>query len=199
MPANPIGGVLKSLPIETMFAQPMMAAIDTHTAACMKYAEFIEKVGLNPDGTVKMVRFEYQETVMGEDGNPTEDKVQRVVDAPFFSLVPQPAFGVDKVTVDFELEVNTSESSSKETEAKASLSGSVGFAWWKVKFSGSVSHKSTQTRKTDTRAKYSVHMEGSRGETPEPMMRIIDAITNARTKPIQKDKAPEVKTEAAPA
>ena len=44
-PANPVGGILKSLPMETMFAAPVQAAIKTHTLACKSVAEFIDEVG----------------------------------------------------------------------------------------------------------------------------------------------------------
>lgn len=196
-PANPIGGILKDLPIGTMFSAPVMAGVDAQFAIAARLAEFIEKVGINKDGSVKMVRFSYKQAEMDQNGNPTGNTLERVVDAPFISMIPLPALGVEKITVDFDLEVSTSDQSSSSTEASASLSGSVGFAWWKVSFSGSVTHKSEQTRKTDTRAKYTVHLEVAKQDPPEALMRILDAITNAVAKPIPKDKAPALTTSAA--
>jgi Protein of unknown function (DUF2589) len=187
--ANPFGGIMQSLPIGTMFAAPLMAAIDCHTAACVKVADFIDRVGFNPaDKTVRMVRFAYKETVFDAQGSP--NVVDRVADVPFLAMVPLPSLGVKTVGVDFDLQVDTSDTQSSSTEASASLSGSVGFAWWKVEFKGSVTHKSEQTRKTDTRAKYTVHLEVDRQDPPEALMRVIDAITQAVTRPIPKDKAP---------
>ncbi len=48
---------------------------------------------------------------------------------------------------------------------------------------GSVSHKSTQTRKTDTRARYAFNTTLKRQDPPEAMMRVIDFLTDAATKP----------------
>lgn len=186
---NPIGGLFQSLPIATMFAAPLMAAIDCHSAACSKVADFIDSVGFNPDDkTVRIVRFAYKETLFDAQGNP--NVVDRVADVPFIAMIPLPSLGVKAVSVDFDLEINTSDTQTSSTEASASASGSAGIAWFKVEFKGSITHKSEQTRKTDTRAKYTVHLEVDRQEPPEALMRVIDAITQAVTRPIPKDKAP---------
>ena len=197
--ATPVAGIIKSLPIEHMFAAPIMAGIKCHREACKAVADFIDEVGLNEDGSVKMVRFAYKEAEHDSDGNATGKSLERVIDLPFIAMVPLPALGVEKIVVDFELEVNTSESKSSSTEAKASVKAKLGFGWWSVSMSGSVSHKSEQTRKTDTRAKYSVHLEAGAQPPTEALMRVIDAMTAATVRPIAKDKAPALVTSSAPA
>ena len=195
-PANPIGGILKALPMDSMFAAPIQAAIKTHTLACKSVAEFIDEVGMTDKGEVRMVRFAYKEAQMGEDGEPTGTIVDRSVDIPFIATVPLPALGVELVTVDFDMEVSTSEQSSKESEAKGSFSAKAGWGPFSVKMSGSVSHKSAQTRKTDTRAKYTVHLEARKQDPPEALMRVIDILTNAATKPLPIAKAPPLPGES---
>lgn len=190
--ATPVAGIIKSLPIEHMFAAPVMAAIKCHREACKAVADFISEVGLNEDGSVKMVRFAYSEAEHDTDGNATGNVLERVIDLPFLAAVPLPALGVNKVTVDFELEVNTSESSSKSTEAKGSMKAKFGWGPFSVSMSGSVSHKSEQTRKTDTRSKYTVHLEAGAQAAPEALMRVVDTLTNAATRPVEKDKAPKL-------
>ncbi|HUU59966.1 MAG TPA: DUF2589 domain-containing protein [Phycisphaerae bacterium] len=189
-PANPVGGILKSLPMHTMFAAPIEAAIKTHTMACKSVASFIDEVGMTDKGEVRMVRFAYKEAQIGEDGEPTGTIMDRSVDIPFIATVPLPALGVELVTVDFDLEVSTSEASSSQTESKGSFTAKVGWGWFSASMSGSVSHKSEQTRKTDTRAKYTVHLEARKQEPPEALMRVIDFLTNAATKPLPAAKAP---------
>lgn len=185
---NPFGGIFQSLPIGTMFAAPLMAAIDCHTAACAKVADFIDRVGFNADKTVRMVRFAYKETTVDAQGKPTV--LDRVADVPFLAMVPLPSLGVKSVGVDFDLQVDTSDTRMTSTEASASVAASIGIAWYKVEFKGSVTHKSEQTRKTDTRAKYTVHLEVDRQEPPEALMRVVDAITQAVTRPLPKEAAP---------
>ncbi len=197
MPATPVAGIIKSLPIEHMFAAPVMAAIKCHREACKAVVDFIEEVGLNEDGSVKIVRFSYKEAQHDTEGNATGTTIEKIIDLPFIAAVPLPALGIEKVVVDFELEVNTAESKSSSTEAKASVSGKLGFGWWSVSMSGSVSHKSEQTRSTDTRSKYTVHLEAGAQSPPEALMRVIDAITSATVRPIEKEKAPELAAPAA--
>jgi hypothetical protein len=175
-----------------MFAAPVQAAIETHTQACKSVAAFIDEVGMTEDGQVRMVRFAYNEAEMDEEGNATGNTLERSVDIPFIATVPLPAIGVELVTVDFELEVSTSESKSSETESKGSFSAKAGWGPFSVSMSGSVSHKSEQTRKTDTRAKYSVHLEARKQEPPEALMRVIDILTNAASKPLPAASAPKL-------
>lgn len=189
-PANPMGGIIRDLPIASMVAAPVMAAVDAQFAIAMKTAEFIDTVGLNPDKSVKMVRMSYSQAETDQAGAPTGKTIQRVIDVPFLTLVPMPNMEVQGVKVNFDLEVSTAEENKSSSEYSASISGSVGFAWWKVQFSGSISHKSEQTRKTDTRAKYSFEVTVGKGETPEGLSRVFEALLAGVTKPVDKDKAP---------
>lgn len=197
-PVNPMGGIVRDLPIASMVSMPVMAAVDAQFAIAMKTAEFIERVGLNPDKSVKMVRMSYKQAEMDQAGNATGKSVDRVIDVPFLTIVPVPNLEVQGVKVNFDLEVSTAEENKSSSEYQASLSGTVGFAWWKVSFSGSVTHKSEQTRKTDTRAKYSFEVVVGKGETPEGLSRVFEALLAGVTKPLDKDKAPALAAAEAP-
>lgn len=192
MPDNPIGSTLKHFPMEMAIAKPFMALIDAQFASSERYAEFIQKVGLNDDGSVRMSRFSFGVSEMDEAGNPTGKTIQKVVDVPFFSLIDNGAFGPDKLVIDFDYEASTSEQSKQATEMSASMKAKLGFAWWSVNVSGSVTHKSEQTRKTDTRAKYTLHAEGSNKGASEGLKRVFDMMMNSQTKPIDADKAPKL-------
>lgn len=182
---DPFPSILKQLPIRTMFAAPLEAAIDAQTLACQKTAEFIEEVGFTTNGAIRMVRVEYDEPRIDENGNPVDGFNKRRLYMPFIGgIAPIPNFGIDKLIVDFDLEVSTSDQKSSKTEEEGKATGKVGWGVFSVSFSGSISHKSEQTRKTDTRAKYTVHLEASRQEPPEAFMRVIDYITNSVSKPI---------------
>jgi len=110
---------------------------------------------------------------------------------PLIAAITHPIICIEEGTIDFELEVSQSESSSSSTEAEASLEASVGWGPFSVKVNGRVSHKSEQTRSTDTRAKYSIHTQIKRQQPPEALMRVIDFLTEAATKPVIQKKAAE--------
>lgn len=189
--ANPIGGLIKSLPMEQMFAGPIMAAVDAQAKSAMATAQFIEQIGLNKDGSVRSSRFSYKELSQDESDPTKITTIERSIDVPFAGgVVPIPNLVVQEINVDFEMRVDTSQEDTKETSGSATFSGSVGFAFYKAKFSGSVSHKSAQTRKTDTSAKYTVSLKAVQAEMPEGLSRAIDHMIEAQTKPIDKDSAP---------
>jgi len=92
------------------------------------------------------------------------------------------------------MEITQSEKSAESTEAGGEFQAKFGWGPVSVSISGRVSHKSEQTRSTDTRAKYSIHTQIKRQPPPEALMRVIDFLTDAATKPVvTEDKAKDVK------
>ncbi|WP_096402114.1 DUF2589 domain-containing protein [Fusobacterium varium] len=168
------GNQLKAIPIESLVASPLVAVVDAQKQLSASMYSFIKEVALDENGNVKNVNFNYSAVENGE-------KVEKTISAPFIAMTGIPNLSMELVTIDFEMEISTSDTSTSSTDVGASVSGGC----FGVKFSGSVSHKSEQTRKSDTRSKYTFHVEAKKQDTPEPLMRIIEAITNDVTKPSQ--------------
>lgn len=190
--SNPTGNIIKALPIEHMVAAPLIAALKAHSMAAQSFADFFTKVCLFEDGGVKMIRLAYEEQELDSSGNSTGKTIKRVVDMPFFGAIPLPTFGVDKVNVDFELEINTVEETKTATDASVEASVKYGFGPWGVTAKGKVSHHRESTRKTDTRSKYSFHVEASRQPMPEALSRVLDHVLNGTSHPVDADKAPKL-------
>jgi hypothetical protein len=188
-PANPMGGILKSLPLEMMFLAPLQAAIQAQVASARATAEYMKSIGFDDKGQVITVRSGYNQVLTDAQGNPTKT-VQRVVDAPLLGLIPIPALCIKTVDVNFELTVETSETQSSETSVAGSASGKVGWGFFSASFSASMSSKSSNVRKTDTRARYEVKIHAEQQDPPEGFSRIIDTLMNAMMQPIDADKAP---------
>jgi hypothetical protein len=188
-PENPMGGILKSLPLEMMFLAPLQAAIQAQVASARATAEYMKSIGFDDKGQVITVRSGYNQVLTDAQGNPSKT-VQRVVDAPLLGLIPIPALAIKTVDIEFELTVETSETKSSETEVKGSAAGKVGWGFFSASFSASMSSKSSSVRKTDTRARYSVKIHAEQMDPPEGFSRIIDTLMNAMMQPIDADKAP---------
>jgi hypothetical protein len=188
-PENPMGGILKSLPLEMMFLAPLQAAIQAQVASARATAEYMKSIGFDDKGQVITVRSGYNQVLNDAQGNPTKT-VQRVVDAPLLGLIPIPALAIKSVDVNFELTVETSETKSSETSVAGSASGKVGWGFFSASFSASMSSKSSSVRKTDTRARYEVKIHAEQMDPPEGFSRIIDTLMNAMMQPIDADKAP---------
>ena len=134
----PVAGQISALPVHKMVATPIIAAIDAHKAACGAFAEFFDQVCLDENGDAKIVRFGYQSIERDEEGQSTGQSVKRVIDMPLLAVLPMPAFGVDKVEVDFEIEINNIEETKSATDSKVDVSVKYGFGPWGVKANGSI-------------------------------------------------------------
>lgn len=185
----PFGGIVRSLPLDMMFLAPLKAAIEAQVASAQATADYMKRIGFDKDGNAIIVRSGYNQVLTNKDGSPGAT-VKRVVDAPLLGLVPIPALVIKTVDVEFELTVETAESSMSSQAVEAKAEGKIGWGFFSCTFSASVACKSEQTRKTDTRARYSVKMIAEQAAPPEGFSRIIDALMNAMLQPIDADKAP---------
>jgi len=181
-----VGGIINSLPIEKMVAAPLMAAINAQTEMSMQLANFVNKVGIESGNKVRMVTMEYQQVEANAEGK--EETKQRFIQAPFLAMTGIPNLAIEDVNISFELEVSTAEESKSSTTVDTETKGSAkGGGWFTPKFEASFSakvcHKSEQTRKTDTRAKYSFNVSARKQAPPEAFMRLIEVITDAATTP----------------
>jgi len=186
-PGNPlaVGSVLQSLPMDAMIAGPLMAAIKAEAAGANTYAEWIKTAGLDKDGKPIQIPFEYTEDVVDGEGKLVKTNTHRF-SVPLLAILQHPAIGIDKATVEFEMTVETSEASHSETSGEGGFEAKMGWGPFSVKVHGKISHKSEQTRKTDTRSKYSFRVEMVHRGPTEAMSRIIDSLTDAAVKPVAK-------------
>jgi len=177
-----IGSVINALPLDRMISGPLQAMITAQIQASKSYADFLMGVCIK-DGKAIAVQFDYDETLVDSQGHVT-GVMTKTMRIPLLAAISHPNICIEEGTVDFELEISQSEETHDETSAQGSFEASMGWGPFSVKVSGSVSHKSEQTRKTDTRAKYSIHTSIKRQDPPEALMRVIDFMTNAATKPV---------------
>ncbi|MCT4705184.1 DUF2589 domain-containing protein [Enterobacteriaceae bacterium H16N7] len=182
-PVDPsfIGSVISSLPLDNMISAPLQAMIKAQTQAAKSYADFLLSVCIK-DGKAVSVQFEYDETIVDESGasKGTQTKIMRI---PLLAAVVHPIICIEEGSIDFELEISQSATSTENSEQEGSLEGKIGWGPFSVSVKGRVSHKSEQTRKTDTRAKYSIHTSVKRQPMPEALSRVVDFLTDASTKP----------------
>jgi hypothetical protein len=180
-----IGDVLNALPIDKMISGPLQAMVQAQIQASYSYANFLMQVCVN-DGKAVAVQFEYDETLVDGEGK-SQGVVSKTMRIPLIAALTHPNICIEEGTIDFDLEITQSFESAKETEGEGEGQGSIGWGPFKVSMKGRASHKSSETRKTDTRAKYSIHTKIKRLDPPEALMRVIDTITNAMAKPMEVD------------
>lgn len=176
-----VGGALTALPIDKMISAPLMAAIKAQVQASHAYKDFIETVGMS-DGKAVMVPFEYTEDQVDGQGNVTGTRTRHML-VPLLALVSHPNVNVDEVNIGFEMTIESSQEEHSSTSGEGGFEAKIGWGPFSVSVHGKVSHKSEQTRKTDTRAKYSIDVKATRAGPPEGMMRVLDALIDEATRP----------------
>ena len=199
-----IGEAFTGLPISELIAGPILAACDAQVILAKAAAQFIDDVGLQEqeDGSLKArtVEFKMNRPVTQPDGTVTQSEMQ--IQAPLLAIINVPALSVKHVTVDFEMEVKSSFQAKSSTDAKASVEASASGGWGpvraSVKFTGSVASHKENTRSSDNRAKYTIHVEARDDGMPEGLGRLLDIMNDAvAASPSEGSTAPE--PEASPA
>ena len=191
-----ISDQFKGLPIGELIANPLVAAATAQGKLAAVTEQFIEEVGLEKgDGDTlkaRTVDFDYDAVVeqktTAEDGTETTTTVvePRSMKVPLLSIVNTPALSVKNVTIDFDMKVSTSSENKSETSASSEFSAKYK-AWWspvRASFTASVANKSTNTRKSDNSARYTVHCEARDDGAPEGLMKVLDILGDA-IKPTQ--------------
>ena len=177
-----IGSVINALPLDRMISGPLQAMIQAQVTASKSYADFLMGVCIQ-DGRAVAIQFDYDETLTDAQGV-YKGTVSKKMQIPLLAAITHPNIGIEEGTIDFELTISQQAESTSETAASAAFGASLGRGPFKLEVKGQVSHKSAQTRKSDTRARYAISTRVRRLEPPEALMRVIDFLTDAATKPV---------------
>ena len=159
---------------------PLTAAGDAQFQLAGQMIQFIKTLAYK-DGkeggdvlTLPMVVERPQENA---DGSISTMKVTAA--PPLLGLVPIPALLVDKVTIDFEMEIKTHQEEKSSSDTSASFSGSASYLFFRVSVKGSVATHRENTRSTDNSAKYTVHVEANQQPPTEGMSKLMDLLAVA--------------------
>lgn len=181
--AENVLGTMASLPIESLVAAPVMAAMRSQIMISKEFANFIQTVGMDKEGKIRMVPFTFAAPVIGENGAPTGKTRDCKVNAPFLALTGAPNFAIEELNVEFNMKVETMEqdesepSQEQDQEEPGKPPG--------LKIQGRIAENKKQTRKTDTNAQYQFQVTARKQPPPEAIMKIFDILTESTIKMIQ--------------
>ena len=112
----------KGLPMRELIAAPLIAAAEAQQELAATAWNFYQKIAFDEDGkTARVLEFDIKRPIQ-QDGKMTT--MSQSVKAPFIGLVPIPSLLIDRVDVDFQMEVtdtsNVKSTTNAEVETKAS-------------------------------------------------------------------------------
>ena len=182
MPVSP--NEIANINFSAMLGKPLTAVVDAQAAAALSTVDFINAVGLNADGTVKNVTFEYSKLV---DGTPTAVTLT----TPLLTIIPIPFLRVADTTIDFNAKISSVTNYSTETTHKLDLSVDLKLRWGfgRLNFKGSYSFQKKNSYSDEATRSYSmnVRIHAVQDEMPAGMSRVLDlleeGIVEAETTP----------------
>ena len=141
----------KGLPMRELIAAPLIAAAEAQQELAATAWNFYKQIAFDDDGkTARVLEFDIKRPIQ-QDGKMTT--MSQSVKAPFIGLVPIPSLLIDRVDVDFQMEVtdtsNVKSTTNAEVEAKASAKH-----WFiNAEISGKVTTARENTRMTNQNGK----------------------------------------------
>lgn len=147
-----IGSVINALPMDRMIAGPLQAMVQAQVAASKSYADFLMQVCIQ-DGKAVALQFDYDETIVDEQGA-YQGIASKSMKVPLVAAITHPNITIEEGTVEFELTISQMAEDFSESSKSGDLAASLGWGPFKLDIKGSISHKATQTRKTDTRDRH---------------------------------------------
>lgn len=183
------GGELKSivdnfkgLPMSELIGAPLIAAAEAQRRLAGVAWEFYQKVayetedGDKPNQKItRVLEFKLARPVE-QDG--VMKPMSQVVQAPFIGLVPIPSLLIDRIDVDFQMEVT--DTNTTTTKEDKSAEAEIGASKWGItaKISGKVSSSRENTRQTNQTAKYQVHVSASQQPQTEGLSKLMDIMAS---------------------
>lgn len=179
----------EGLPLETLIGSPFLAAAKAQQELTATYVETVwdlaygkeqnKNAHKTDDGIqnkVNTLNLTIERPIISENGN--VEKKDFTVSAPILSLVPVPAFTMDEVVVDFNMEVKNSEISTEHTGS--GVESSLDYkSFWGVSahIKGSLTADSEHKRETDTSATYKIHARAVQHPPAAGMDKLTDILT----------------------
>jgi len=176
MPVNP--NEIANINFSAMLGKPLTAVIDAQAAAALSTVDFINEVGLNADGTVKNVSFQYLKDVDGATSLVT-------LTTPLLTIVPIPFLRVADTTIDFNAKISSVTEYETSTAHKLDLSVDLKLRWGfgRLNFRGSYSYQKKSRYSDESTRTYSmnVRINAVQDEMPAGMSRVLDMLEQSIT------------------
>ncbi len=176
-----VSEAFKGLPMRELIAAPLIAAAESQQKLAETAWEFYDKIAFETtDGktktkTTRLINFSVQRPVE-QDGKMIT--VNQEVHAPFIGLVPIPSLLIDRVDVDFQMEVTDTNVSKSNTTASADAKMTAKSWCVSAEISGKVSTTRENTRTTNQTAKYQVHVTASQQPPTEGLSKLMDIMAS---------------------
>lgn len=178
---NSAADSFSSLPIDSLICGPIVAAARGQQELSQVYVDTVIKLAYKEGkvgGETNTLDFSYTRPYTKEDGSMGTQSC--TLKAPLISLVPVPAFTMDELTVDFDMEVKNSDMRDDKTHTDVSSTVSFNSCFGlKASVTGNVTADSEHKRETDSTATYHIHARAIQQPPSEGMAKLTSLFAQA--------------------
>ena len=166
----------KGLPMRELIAAPLIAAAEAQQELAATAWNFYKQIAFDDDGkTARVLEFDIKRPIQ-QDGKMTT--MSQSVKAPFIGLVPIPSLLIDRVDVDFQMEVTDTSNVKSTTDAEVEAKASAKHWFINAEISGKVTTARENTRMTNQTAKYQIHVTASQQPQTEGLSKLMDIMAS---------------------
>ena len=166
--ADPEGGIVtREAPIHVS----NVAYYDSKAKQAVKIGYAFDEDGK----TARVLEFDIKRPIQ-QDGKMTT--MSQSVKAPFIGLVPIPSLLIDRVDVDFQMEVTDTSNVKSTTNAEVETKASAKHWFINAEISGKVTTARENTRMTNQTAKYQIHVSASQQPQTEGLSKLMDIMAS---------------------
>nr|WP_279625861.1 DUF2589 domain-containing protein [Francisella hispaniensis] len=104
--------------------------------------------------------------------------VYRTIKVPLMTMITHPSIAIEEGNITFDMSITQMAEDNSSNELNAETEMGIKHGPFTMGVKAKISHKSEQTRKTDTTAKYHVDVKVKRQDPPEALNKVLDLMMN---------------------
>lgn len=178
-PSTNLTSELNNIDFKKMIGGPLQAVVDAQIASSMATITFIKEVGFVTDAStgkseLVMVDFSHKRKDVKADG--TADEKDIAIKVPLLAMLPIPSLRIEHVTIDFNVKLNSVETS--QTSSDLGIKADVSGGWGPVKFKVSASYQRKSSTGVEVKKEYAlnVNVKAVQDEMPAGLEKILNML-----------------------
>ena len=176
-PSTNFTSELNNIDFQKMIGGPLQACVNAQVASSLATVDFINQVGfveVNGKKELLMVDFSHTRNDVNADG--TANKTEVSIKVPLLAMLPIPSLRIEHVTIDFNVKLNSVETS--KVEQSIGVNTEVSAGWGPVKFKVSASFQRKSTTGVEVRKEYAlnVNVKAVQDEIPAGLEKILNML-----------------------
>jgi hypothetical protein len=169
---------LNNINFRKMIGGPLQAAVDAQVASSLATIDFINAVGFTtPDGSGgdkrELVMVDFTHTRNDVDANGVQTTTDVAVKVPLLAMLPVPSLRIEQVVIDFNVRLNSVESSEVSDKLKVGISSGGGYGPVNFKVSASYQRKTTTNVEVKREYALNVNVKAVQDDLPPGLEKVL--------------------------